>query len=204
MESYTAVVVNLLELRAWREWIKLVLRDNQFRNEVPQSSLEVHYDPIFNTIVIPGALLNPPVYTDGLSPAFNFGSLGFVIATKMMSSLIFEDGHQQFSQRDGHQHGGNRSFLQGVSRLHEKIRRGVRAQQSQELGPDPKPAVLHLICYDLVRERSSDVPTCFRHDHVDTVVSDEVTRNSLRHTPFSLCCCRLSRRARHFSVSFAV
>lgn len=133
VESYTAVVVNLLELRAWREWIKLVLRDNQFRNEVPQSSLEVHYDPIFNTV----------------------------------------DGHQQFSQRDGHQHGGDRSFLQGVSRLHEKIRRGVRAQQSQELGPDPKPAVLHLICYDLVRERSSDVPTCFRHDHVDTVVSDE-------------------------------
>nr|XP_050041427.2 endothelin-converting enzyme 1-like [Dermacentor andersoni] len=35
-------------------------------------------------------MLEPPLYTDGLSPALNFGSLGFLIASKMMSSLIFE------------------------------------------------------------------------------------------------------------------
>ncbi|XP_064470809.1 membrane metallo-endopeptidase-like 1 isoform X2 [Ornithodoros turicata] len=88
--SYVANIVRLLVFRAHKEWQKLGHVAKAFINDIPHSSTDVHYDPIYNKIVIPGALLQPPIYTDGLSPAFNFGSLGFIIASKMMSSLIFE------------------------------------------------------------------------------------------------------------------
>ncbi|XP_077534589.1 neprilysin-like [Haemaphysalis longicornis] len=88
--TYVILVVKLMVFAAVKEWHKLAWNHSEFLNDVPYSSLQVHYDAMYNTVVVPGALLGPPLYTDGLSPAFNFGSLGFLIASKMMSSLIFE------------------------------------------------------------------------------------------------------------------
>ncbi|XP_077508534.1 membrane metallo-endopeptidase-like 1 [Amblyomma americanum] len=89
-DTYVILVVKLMVSEAEREWQKLTWNRPEFINDVPYSSLQVNYDPIYNTVIVPGAMLEPPLYTDGLSPALNFGSLGFLIASKMMSSLIFE------------------------------------------------------------------------------------------------------------------
>ncbi|XP_049520796.1 membrane metallo-endopeptidase-like 1 [Dermacentor silvarum] len=89
-DTYVILVVKLMVSEAEREWQKLAWYRPEFINDVPYSSLEISYDPIYNTVVVPGAMLEPPLYTEGLSPALNFGSLGFLIASKMMSSLIFE------------------------------------------------------------------------------------------------------------------
>ncbi|KAH7986247.1 hypothetical protein HPB52_025105 [Rhipicephalus sanguineus] len=49
-DTYVILVVKLMVSEAEREWQKLTWNRPEFTNDVPYSSLEVSYDPIYNTV----------------------------------------------------------------------------------------------------------------------------------------------------------
>jgi len=97
LEIGTSLVDNIQQVRLWR------FEDNLSKQGKPVDKSEwgmtpqtvnAYYSPLFNEIVFPAAILQPPFYDYKADPAVNFGGIGAVIGHEL--SHGFDDSGSQY------------------------------------------------------------------------------------------------------------
>jgi len=97
LEVGTSLFENVLNARRWR------FEENRAKQDKPVDKTEwgmtpqtvnAYYSPLYNEIVFPAAILQPPFYDYKADPAVNFGGIGAVIGHEL--SHGFDDSGSQY------------------------------------------------------------------------------------------------------------
>jgi len=97
LEVGTSLFENVLATRRWRFEKKLAEQDKPVDKtewEMTPQTVNAYYNPPYNEIVFPAAILQPPFYDYKADPAVNFGGIGAVIGHEL--SHGFDDSGSQY------------------------------------------------------------------------------------------------------------
>ncbi len=97
LEVGTSLFENVLNARRWQFEKNLAEQDkpvDKTKWEMTPQTVNAYYNPPYNEIVFPAAILQPPFYDYKADPAVNFGGIGAVIGHEL--SHGFDDSGSQY------------------------------------------------------------------------------------------------------------